>query len=60
MDRRVRIYCERLKLDRRRVLGWCFARNCVAALWYADRTPVPERVKIWPSATLAALTLLES
>jgi streptomycin 6-kinase len=60
MDRRVRIYCERLKLDRKRVLGWCFARNCVAALWYADRTPVPERVKIWPAATLSALKLLES
>ena len=59
MDRRVRIYCERLNLDRRRVLGWCFARNCVAALWYADRTPEAERVKIWPSATLAALKLLE-
>jgi streptomycin 6-kinase len=55
----VLIYCERLNLDRRRVLGWCFARNCVAALWYADRTPEPERVKIWPSATLAALKLLE-
>ena len=60
MDRRVRIYCERLSLDRQRVLGWSFARNCVAALWYADRTPVPERVKVWPAATLAALKLLES
>jgi len=60
MDRRVRIYCERLKLDRRRVLGWCFARNCVAALWYADRTPRAERRKAWPAATLAALELLNA
>lgn len=60
MDRRVRIYCARLGVDRKRVLGWCFARNCVAALWYADRTPEAERVKFWPSATLAALNLLEN
>lgn len=59
MDRRVRIYCERLKLDRERVLGWCFARNAVAALWYADRTPEPKRHKAWPAATLATLKLLE-
>lgn len=60
MDRRVGIYCERLKLDRRRVLGWCFARNAIAALWYADRTPEPLRDKAWPAATLAALTLLDA
>jgi len=59
MDRRVTIYCERLKLDRRRVLGWCFARNAIAALWYADRTPEPLRAKAWPAATLAALELLD-
>ncbi len=59
MDRRVHIYCERLKLDRRRVLSWCFARNCVAALWYADRTPEPKRAKVWPTATLSALELLK-
>jgi streptomycin 6-kinase len=59
MDRRVSIYCERLKLDRRRVLGWCFARNCIAALWYADRTPEPLRAKVWPAATLTALKLLD-
>ncbi len=59
MDRRVRIYCERLALDRRRVLGWCFARNASAAMWYADRTPEPKREKAWPAATLTALKLLE-
>jgi len=59
MDRRVRIYCGRLKLDRRRVLGWCFARNASAALWYAGRTPEPMRDKAWPAATLTALKLLE-
>ncbi|MBS0471455.1 MAG: phosphotransferase [Proteobacteria bacterium] len=59
MDRRVAIYCERLGLERRRVLSWCFARNCVAALWYADRTPVPERTKAWPLATLSAMALLD-
>lgn len=59
MDRRVGIYCERLNLDRRRVLGWCFARNAIAALWYADRTPEPLRDKAWPAATLTALKLLD-
>jgi streptomycin 6-kinase len=58
MDRRVRIYCERLGLDRHRMLGWCFARNCSAALWYAGRTPEPLRDKTWPAATLTALELL--
>jgi streptomycin 6-kinase len=60
MDRRVGIYCERLRLERRRVLGWCFARNAIAALWYADRTPEPLRAKAWPAATLAALKLLDA
>jgi streptomycin 6-kinase len=60
MDRRVGIYCERLRLERRRVLGWCFARNAIAALWYADRTPEPQRDKAWPAATLAALKLLDA
>lgn len=59
MDRRVRIYCERLKLDRQRVLGWCFARNASAAMWYADHTPEPVREKAWPAATLTALALLD-
>jgi streptomycin 6-kinase len=49
MDRRVQIY---------RVLGWCFARNCSAALWHANRTPESERGKVWAAATLAALDLL--
>ena len=60
MDRRVRIYCERLGVDRERVLGWCFARNCSAALWYAGRTPEPMRETAWPAATLTALELLQS
>ena len=59
MDRRVRIYCERLNLERKRVLGWCFARNASAAMWYADRTPEPLREKAWPAATLTALELLD-
>jgi len=58
MERRVAIYCERLGLDRRRVLGWCFARNCSAALWYADRTPESVRGKAWAVATLTALELV--
>jgi len=60
MDRRVGIYCERLRLDRQRVLGWCFARNAIAALWYAGRTPEPLRAKVWPAATLTALKLLDT
>jgi len=58
MDRRVRIYCERLGLDPARVLGWCFARNCSAALWHANRTPESSRGKAWAAATLTALSLL--
>jgi streptomycin 6-kinase len=59
MDRRVHIYCERLQLDRERVLGWCFARNASAALWHAGRTPEPLRDKAWSAATLTALELLQ-
>ncbi len=58
MNRRVRIYCERLRLDRQRVLGWCFARNCSAALWHANRTPDSERGRVWAAATLTALDLI--
>ncbi len=58
MDRRVRIYCERLGLERRRVLGWCFARNCSAALWHANRAAESERARDWAAATLTALELL--
>jgi len=60
LDRRVQIYCERLRLDRKRVLGWCFARNASAAMWYCDVTPEPARQKAWPAVTLAALELLNS
>ncbi|MEI9989372.1 MAG: aminoglycoside phosphotransferase family protein [Rhizomicrobium sp.] len=59
MDRRVRIYCERLGLDRERVLGWCVARNCIAALWNARHRPQTERGTTWAAATLTALTLLD-
>lgn len=58
MDRRVRIYCERLRLERARVLGWCFARNCSAGLWHANRTPQSARGKAWAAAALSALELL--
>ena len=59
MGRRVDIYCERLGLDRQRVLGWCFARNCSAALWHANRADDSERAKDWAAATLTALDLLQ-
>jgi streptomycin 6-kinase len=59
MDRRIGIYCERLNVDRKRVLGWCFARNASAALWYAGRIAEAKRDKAWPAATLTALKLLE-
>ncbi|MEJ0026047.1 MAG: aminoglycoside phosphotransferase family protein [Rhizomicrobium sp.] len=58
MDRRVRIYCERLGLDRQRVLGWCFARNCIAALWNARHRPQSAGGAAWAAATLTALELL--
>jgi len=60
MDRRVRIYCERLGLDRQRVLGWCFARNCVAALWNVQHQPDTGHGDMWAAATLTALKLLQS
>jgi streptomycin 6-kinase len=33
IDRRVRIICECLGLDRPRVIGWCFAQAVLAAVW---------------------------
>ena len=33
LDARVEIICARLGLERRRVLGWAFARNVLVALW---------------------------
>ncbi len=60
MDRRVRIYCERLGLDRQRVLGWCFARNCIAALWNAQHRPHSAGGAAWAAATLTALELLSA
>jgi streptomycin 6-kinase len=36
VDRRVRILCERLSLDRARVLGWCFAQAVLSAIWSVE------------------------
>jgi streptomycin 6-kinase len=33
IDRRIRIICERLGLDRARVVGWCFAQAMLSAVW---------------------------
>src|SRR5262249_62067687 len=42
IDRRVRILCERLALDRERVVGWGFAQAGRSALWGVEgRTPDP-------------------
>jgi streptomycin 6-kinase len=60
MDHRVAIYCERLGLDRRRVLGWCLARNCVAALWNMRCRPQSDQGPAFAAATLAAYELLQS
>lgn len=36
IDRRVHILCERLSLDRRRVLSWCFAQAVLSAIWAVE------------------------
>lgn len=58
MARRVAIYCERLGLDRERVLGWSVARNCVAALWNVKQGRMEGHGAIWAAATLTAWGLL--
>lgn len=58
LNARVEIICARLKLERRRVLGWAFARNTLVALW-VDRNPQPYG-RGFEQAALSALALLDA
>jgi streptomycin 6-kinase len=58
LDARVSIICARLKLERRRVLGWAFARNTLVALW-VRQNPQPYG-ECFEQAALSALALLDS
>jgi len=55
IDRRVRILCERLALDRARVLGWCFAQAVLSAIWASEDGCVDERGRVTAEATLPLL-----
>ena len=55
IDRRVRILCERLTLDRARVLGWCFAQAVLSAVWDSEDGTPDERGRVTAEATLPLL-----
>jgi streptomycin 6-kinase len=55
IDRRVRIICERLGLDRARVLAWCFAQAVLAAVWAVQDGRVDRRGIVTAEATLPLL-----
>jgi len=58
MNARVEIICTRLKLERRRVLGWAFARNTLVALWVVHN---PQAFGAgFERAALSALALLDA
>lgn len=58
LNARVEIVCARLGLERKRVLGWAFARNVLVALWVSQNTqPYGEGFE---QAALSALALLDS
>ena len=55
IDRRVRIVCERLDLDRARVIGWCFAQAVLSAVWALQDGRVDKRGVATAEATLPLL-----
>jgi streptomycin 6-kinase len=55
IDRRVRIICERLGLDRARVIGWCFAQAVLSAVWAMQDGHVDRRGLVTAEATLPLL-----
>jgi streptomycin 6-kinase len=52
IERRVRILCERLALDRARVLGWCFSQAVLSAVWAALDGHVDRRGIVTAEAAL--------
>jgi len=55
IDRRVRILCEQLALDRTRVLGWCFSQAVLSAIWSIEDGTSDERGLVTAQATLPLL-----
>jgi streptomycin 6-kinase len=55
IDRRCRILCERLSLDRTRVLGWCFAQAVLSAIWATEDGVEDKQGIITAEATLPLL-----
>jgi streptomycin 6-kinase len=55
IDRRVRIICERLGLDRGRVIGWCFAQAVLSAVWAVQDGREDRRGMVTAEATLPLL-----
>ena len=55
IDRRVRIVCERLGLDRTRVIGWCFAQAMLSAVWALQDGRDDRRGLVTAEATLPLL-----
>jgi streptomycin 6-kinase len=55
IDRRVRILCARLPLDRARVLGWCFAQGMLSAIWAIEDGVEDKQGLITAEATLPLL-----
>jgi len=55
IDRRVRIACERLGLDRARVIGWCFAQAVLSAVWALQDGRTDRRGLVTAEATLPLL-----
>lgn len=55
VDRRARILCERLGLDRARVLGWCFAQAVLAAIWAVEDGTEDRQGMITAAAVLPLL-----
>jgi streptomycin 6-kinase len=55
IDRRVRIVCERLGLDRPRVIGWCFAQAVLSAVWALQDGRADRRGLVTAEATLPLL-----
>jgi len=55
IDRRVRIVCERLGLDRGRVIGWCFAQAVLSAVWALQDGRADRSGRVTAEATLPLL-----
>ena len=53
--RRAAILAERLELDPRRILGWCFAQAVLSALWWVEDGGDPSRAWLVARATLPLL-----